>query len=165
MFEPRATTRLSNSECLFTNPGMNIIMQKQERGACVPTCLAAIAGVQPSQFYDVDSQDPRTWSSALLPYGVRLEYCPNDSRAVRHYHDELSKGLWLVGYYLDYPVPLNPDEHGWLCGSHLVVVHAGCVYDPSSDYLCSLGAHISSGRPTKRIFRVVPIDAEGDIRV
>jgi hypothetical protein len=128
----------------------------------VATCLAILSGADPGDFDGkINTQDPVSWSDALAPFGMKLAYVPTDVRKLRFYIEELVgyDDLFVLGFYLAQdPAALlqDPREDGWLCGSHLVVLHRDRILDPlegtsvpAMDY-CGLRCH------TKRVFRVVP---------
>lgn len=138
--------------------------QRQTGPRCVPTSLAILTQQTPETFAGkINTQDPVSWSSALRPYGMKLAYCPTDVRQVRFYVPDLvaHDDLFTVSYY----TPINPtkvlddpDQDGWVCGSHVVVVHRDSVLDPSSGTRYPITTLGASGFHTKRIFRVIPAD-------
>jgi hypothetical protein len=141
--------------------------RRQSGPTCVATCLAILTDIDPESFIGrINTQDPYTWSKALEGHGMKLAYCPTDIRRVENYHEELLKlnDLFLISYYCPTePEQLlrNPDSSGWLCGSHVVVLHGGMIYDPSvDDGVILLRHHISGDCFTKRIFRVLPNNHE-----
>lgn len=138
-------------------PRSVIGVRQQKPQECVATCLAMLTDQEPICFSTLNTQDPVAWSEALHRYGMKLAYCPCDLRRVGYYISELRSGTWLVGYYLTDPVPTTVGADGWLCESHLIIVHNGRVYDPADGMVHELDEHVVISHPTKRIFRVVPI--------
>ena len=131
--------------------------QEQVGPDCVATSLAVIAGVSPSDFQDeINTQDPRTWSDALKRYGMRLAYCPADVRRLKYYIRELINynGIFLLSYYTG-SLLSEPDEHGWVCPSHIVVLGGDTIFDSLSSKPEHAIGHVCNEYHTKRIFRVV----------
>lgn len=128
------------------------------------TVLAMLGGDAPERYQGiVNTQDPVSWSEALHDAGMKLAYCPTDCRKLKHYLDELVQldDLFTLSYYtsLDRDVILGePDERGWIAGSHVVILHRGAVLDPASGTAFDARAHHCNEYHTKRIFRVVPRD-------
>jgi hypothetical protein len=130
---------------------------------CVPTSLAMVAGTDACDLTaGVNTQDPVSWSAALGRFGMKLAYLPTDARKLRFYIRELVKldDLFVIGIYTPADpaaILADPGPDGWVCGSHLVVLHRGRILDPlregPADALrCDrLDCH------TKRAFRVVPV--------
>jgi len=129
---------------------------------CVSTVLGIMTGAAPETFQPrINTQDPVSWSEALTPYGMKLAYCPTDVRKLEFYLDELVEfdDLFAVSYFTpEYPSAIlrDPDEDGWVCGSHIVVFHRGSVIDPALGRRFAASAFPGLARHTKRIFRVVP---------
>ena len=129
---------------------------------CVATTLAMLTGSDPEHFVGrINTQDPRTWSAALAEWGVRLAYCPTDARQLLHYRDELLRldDLFTLSYYTPAdPADIlkPPAEDGWLCGSHVVLLHRGTILDPQGGYDLPAPDHGCWDHHTKRVFRVVP---------
>jgi len=132
---------------------------------CVATCLAMLTGACPEQFIDkVNTQDPVAWSEALQAYGMKLAYCPTDARKLKFYSEELLAidDLFTISYYTTVDasrILRDPDENGWVCGSHIVILHRGMIYDPATGKVASLLEHQGQECHTKRIFRVVSRDS------
>jgi hypothetical protein len=138
---------------------------EQEGPHCVSTVLAMLSGVEPERFQGVvNTQDPVSWSEALREYGLKLAYCPSDNRKVRFYVPELVRldDLFTVSYF----TPTEPAEvlrdprrdDGWVCGSHIVILHGKDIIDPARGDRVPVLQHRCMDRFTKRIFRVVPKD-------
>lgn len=138
---------------------------RQDGPRCVSTVLGILTGEPPKRFQvpEVNTQDPVSWSEALHGWGMKLAYCPTDVRRVGHYIEELVRldDLFTLSYYttLDPAVILGePDRHGWVTGSHIVVLHRGSILDPASGSQGDAREHPCIDYHTKRIFRVVPHD-------
>jgi len=129
---------------------------------CVPTSLAILTGATPEQFQgNVNTQDPTSWSDRIKEWGMQLAYCPTDARKLRFYMPELLEldDLFTLSYYTpDDPDTIlgDPDERGWVCGSHIVVMHRDKILDPASGLVTLAKEHCCKNRHTKRVFRVVP---------
>jgi hypothetical protein len=138
--------------------------QKQSGPHCVTTVLAMLTGLPAEVFQGkVNTQDPASWSQALGVSGMKLAYCPTDVRKLRHYMDELRRmdDLFTLSYYTttDHVRMLGePDDRGWLTGSHIVILHRRLILDPRSGNVEEAPAHPCNGFHTKRIFRVVPVN-------
>ena len=146
-------------------PNLSIIPRKQVGSTCVFTTLAQITGKEPEDFENVvNTQDPVSWSKALQKYGMKLTYCPTDLRRVKFYKDEILEiyDLFFLSYYspIDHSIMQNPDENGWICGSHIVTVYKDQVYDTKYGQNVHLEEHECLEKYTKRLFRVVPVDHE-----
>lgn len=148
-------------ECHFA--GRRIQPLEQSGPHCVSTVLAMLSGAEPTDFQGlVNTQDPVSWSRALEPYGLKLAYCPSDIRRVRYYLPELEalNDLFTVSYYL----PTEPSailgdprqSDGWVCGSHIVIVHGRDILDPARGDRIPATQHGFLEHFTKRIFRVLP---------
>lgn len=139
-----------------------ITPQRQEGPACLRTSLAMLAGKSPADFSAVNTQDPISWSDSLKPYAMKLAYCPFDVRKLRFYMDELIAldDLFLLCYYTGGPTDMlrDPREDGWVCGSHVVILHRASIIDPMYASTTPAKEHSCNGKHTKRIFRVVPAD-------
>lgn len=93
---------------------------------------------------------------------MKLAFCPTDVRKLKFYLPELLDldDLFAVSYFTpEKPesVLADPDNNGWVCGSHIVVVHRDVVLDPSTGARTKLLEFKCAGSHTKRIFRVVPL--------
>lgn len=135
---------------------------------CVTTSLAMLTGKDPTYFQVgdiwVNTQDPVSWSNALKPHGMKLAYCPCDVRKIKYYMDELLEinDLFLLCYYTGYDEDIlrDPDDDGWVCGSHVVILHKDKIFDPMCGRVFPAKDHMCTECHTKRIFRVVPNDHE-----
>ena len=149
-------------------PEMAIEHTKQIGPSCVATTLAMIArttgaDVEADDFKTItNSQSPHSWSNALKPYGMQLAYCNHDARRIEHYIDELVElnDLFFLCFYSVNP-PSDPDANGKLCTAHIVTMHNDTIYD-TAKHSGSGGVVLANDytrleRPTKRIFRVVPL--------
>ena len=142
-------------------PGLEIHHRMQDSGACVPTTMAMLTGAAPSGFMGphINTQDPRTWSDALIPYGMKLAYVPCDVRKLAHYMDELIEldDAFLLSYYL-HDLRVSPGQDGKLGPSHIVLLYHDRIHDAMlGDHMDAM-RHPCLNRHTKRIFRVVPPD-------
>ncbi|GIV18998.1 MAG: hypothetical protein KatS3mg023_0749 [Armatimonadota bacterium] len=135
---------------------------RQQGPRCVATTLAMLTATEPERFYPpvINTQDPVSWSEALRPFGMKLAYCPADVRKLRFYMDELVgyDDLFLLCYYTasGEEILSDPDETGWVCGSHVVILHRDRIIDPASGTVQPAREHVCNHCHTKRIFRVVP---------
>ncbi|MFM2032553.1 MAG: hypothetical protein RLZZ297_1318 [Chloroflexota bacterium] len=140
-----------------------IHVQRQTGPHCVATSLAMITGASPADFIGrMNTQNPATWSDALAAWQLQLAYCPTDVRRVRHYLPELLTldDLFTLSYYTTRDaarILAEPNERGWVTGSHVVVLHRDTIYDPASGSAVPARAHPGIEYHTKRIFRVVPL--------
>ena len=138
--------------------------QRQIGGRCVSTTLAMLTGQRPEDLHAaINTQDPVSWSLALSAQGMKLAYCPTDARKLRHYMDELVRldDLFTLSYYTTQDpqhILADPDDAGWVTGSHIVLLHRDTILDPASGRASPAREHQSNGYHTKRIFRVVPVD-------
>jgi hypothetical protein len=93
---------------------------------------------------------------------MKLAYVPTDIRKLRFYIAELVgyDDLFILGFYLS-PDPAkllqDPRADGWLCGSHLVVLHRDRIFDPLVGTSARAVDYDGLERHTKRVFRVVPV--------
>lgn len=137
---------------------------RQQGPHCVSTVLAILTGETPEEFQGhVNTQNPVSWSEALYRWEMKLAYCPTDVRKLRHYMDELVRldDLFTLSYYtsLDPDDILGePNDQGWVTGSHIVILHRRTVLDPASGTSIEAFAHQCIEHHTKRVFRVVPRD-------
>ncbi|NLF17927.1 MAG: hypothetical protein GX595_11820 [Lentisphaerae bacterium] len=124
--------------------------------------LAMLTDARPEDFQGrINTQDPASWSEALHVAGMKLAYCPTDARKLKHYMQELVRldDLFTLSYYtsLDHDVILGePNDRGWIVGSHIVILHRGVILDPASGSSEDALGHECGDYHTKRIFRVVP---------
>jgi len=137
---------------------------KQTGPHCVSTSLAILTRSTPEQFQGiVNTQDPVSWSNSLKEWGMKLAYCPTDVRKLQYYIPELIEldDLFTLSYYttLDENTILgDPYHNGWICGSHIVVMHRDKILDPLRGTVTSASVHSCNEHHTKRVFRVVPVD-------
>lgn len=147
-------------ERFFTDRELRVMRQTGPH--CVSTSLAILTGADPEQFQGVvNTQDPISWSDAIAEWGMQFAYCPTDARRLRFYIPELIAldDLFTLSYYttLDGDTILgDPNDRGWVCGSHIVVMHRDKILDPASGTVTSANEHHCNDYHTKRIFRVVP---------
>lgn len=138
---------------------INYMFQKPKE--CVPTTLAMITYEEPDKFYNINTQEPTNWSDELHKYNLKLAYCNTDFRLLKYYKDELIEynGLFLISVYRAKlnMIGSNPDEEGWICPSHIFILHKNMIYDSSSE-LCNIDDSKYLNCYVKRIFRVVPLD-------
>lgn len=136
----------------------------QEGPHCVSTVLAMLTGEKSAEAFQghVNTQDPASWSSALRPYGLKLAYCPTDVRKLSFYLPELLAldDLFTLSYYspTNARILQDPDENGWVCGSHIVILHRSGIFDPANGKQLDATSHHCGDHYTKRIFRLVPTD-------
>ncbi len=129
---------------------------------CVSTSLAILTGAAPEPFQEVvNTQDPTSWSENIREWGMQLAYCPTDARQLRFYIPELIEldDLFTLSYYTPsdaMTILQDPDAEGWVCGSHIVVMHRDKILDPATGSVMNAGDHHCNDQHTKRIFRVVP---------
>jgi hypothetical protein len=98
---------------------------------------------------------------ALQQHGLKLAYCPTDVRKLKHYLPELLRldDLFLLCYYLPLSaeaILADPGPEGWVCSSHVVVMHRSAILDPADGKATPALEHSCGTRHTKRVFRVVP---------
>lgn len=142
---------------------LKLQFQQQSGPHCVSTCLAMLTGQAPSFFQGkMNTQNPVSWSDVLQPFGMKLAYCPTDIRKLKWYQEELLEinDLFLLCYYIssDPEVLLrDPDDEGWICGSHVVILHQGVIFDPGGIGAIAAARHSCWEHHTKRIFRILPV--------
>jgi hypothetical protein len=141
---------------------------------CVATGLAIAAGTDACDIAgSVNTQDPVSWSAALGRFGMKrsaalgrfgmkLAYLPTDVRKLRYYIRELVKldDLFVIGIYTPFDpaaILADPQPDGWVCGSHLVVLHRDRIYDPLREAPADALTYDRLDCHTKRVFRVVPV--------
>lgn len=142
--------------------------QRQVGGTCVSTALAILTGQTPEQIREggINTQNPVSWSQALMPHGMKLAYCPVDVRRLGFYMKELIAydDLFLLCYYSLFSeqeqILNDPDENGWIMGSHVVILHKDKIIDSATGLVSDALSHECSKAHTKRLFRVVPVDHE-----
>jgi hypothetical protein len=119
-----------------------------------------MTGTDPSEFQGiVNTQDPISWSDKIRDWGMQLAYCPTDARNLRFYIPELIEldDLFTLSYYTNGNAILgDPNDSGWVCGSHIVVMHRDRILDPATGTVVMASDHDCNEYHTKRIFRVVP---------
>lgn len=156
---------------LWPNPQENFFStreftpQKQTGPTCVATTLSVLTNqpVAAVQAFGINTQDPVSWSAHLSNHGMKLAYCPTDVRKLRFYMDELISfnDLFLISYYSLHSnagqILGDPDENGFLTGSHIVTLHRNMILDTASGDRTLASDHDCNYAHTKRIFRVVPI--------
>lgn len=148
------------SESFFRD--LDISPLRQSGPHCVSTVLAILSRSAPKDFQGrINTQDPVSWSEALYPFGMKLAYCPTDVRKVKFYLPELLEldDLFTVSYFTPtnaQQILADPGPDGWVCGSHIVVLHRGSVLDPASGRRLPARECPGLELHTKRIFRVVP---------
>jgi hypothetical protein len=140
----------------------SIVAVRQQGPRCVSTVLGMLSGQTPESFqHNVNTQDPVSWSAALAKYGMKLAYCPTDVRRLKFYLPELIKldDLFTLSFYspTDHSILEDPNEDGWVCGSHIVILHRENVIDPALGNAMHYKQHHCIEHFTKRIFRVVPL--------
>ncbi|MCS7293195.1 MAG: hypothetical protein RMI89_09545 [Gloeomargarita sp. SKYBB_i_bin120] len=137
---------------------------QQQGPHCVSTVLAILTGRTPEEFQGrINTQDPVSWSEALQVANMKLAYCPTDVRKLKYYMAELVAldDLFTLSYYTrNDPAAIlgDPDERGWVTGSHIVVLHRDQILDPQTGQATDAFSHRCNDHHTKRIFRVVPLD-------
>lgn len=169
-FQPRLAAMPFNTNTLLWNSQPEayfrnrVLTPMEQKGPhCVSTVLAMLSGTQPGRFQGViNTQDPVGWSEALKEFGMKLAYCPSDNRRVRFYVPELValNDLFTISYYVPRQAESvlrdpRPDD-GWVCGSHIVIMHGADILDPARGDRVRAEAHSCMENFTKRIFRVVP---------
>lgn len=139
-------------------------VMRQHGPHCVATVLAILTGTSPEQFYvKINTQDPVSWSEALREANMKLAYCPTDVRKLKHYMKELVDldDLFTLSYYTTRDpnaILGDPDDSGWVTGSHIVILHRSTILDPKYGEETDAFQHECNEYHTKRIFRVVPAD-------
>ena len=134
---------------------------------CVATGLGSLTGKGPGHFLNfqrqgkLNTEDPVSWSEALRPFGMKLAYIPFDGRKLKFYMAELVTldDLFLLSYYsgMSLEILRDPDEDGWVCESHVAILHRDQIIDPALGERRPAADHWCNGCHTKRLFRVVPI--------
>lgn len=147
-------------EVFFRDRELRVIRQTGPH--CVSTSLAILTGATPEEFQGtVNTQDPTSWSDKIKEWGIQFAYCPTDARKLRFYLPELLErdDLFTLSYYTTLEADRllgDPNERGWICGSHIVVMHRDKILDPASGMVVKANDHQCNDYHTKRIFRVVP---------
>lgn len=150
----------TRDECFFREIALKPLRQSGPH--CVSTVLGMLTGQPPETFQGrINTQDPASWSEALSAFGMKLAYCPTDARKIKFYAPELLAldDLFTLSYYTPrdpQSILADPTNDGWVCGSHIVVLHRDSVLDPATGRRHGLAELPGSEMHTKRIFRVVP---------
>jgi hypothetical protein len=141
---------------------IKLVPLQQIGPTCVFNTLAVLTGNDPDYFDGkINTQNPISWSDALIPFGMKLAYCSTDVRKMENYLPELVgyDDLFIISYYSYMSDPLaDPDENGWVCGSHIVILHRDKIIDSKKGLAVPAVGHEAGECHTKRIFRVVPAD-------
>ena len=159
-YHANSTLWPNDGEHYFRDRNLRPLLQSGPH--CVSTSLAMLTDATPEHFQrSINTQDPVSWSEALRPFGMKLAYCPTDARKVEHYLPELLRldDLFTISYYTpDEPAAIlrDPNDAGWVCGSHIVVLHRDRVLDPAWGQTIAADAFRGRRFHTKRVFRVVP---------
>lgn len=133
-------------------------------GSCVATSLGLLTGEDPDIIREaINTQDPVSWSHYLQGYGMKLAYCPTDLRRLRHYAKELLAldDLFAISTYSSTDpadIGREPDSRGWICGSHLALLHRSRVHDTRLAAPVPLNEYADLDCYVKRVFRVVPVE-------
>lgn len=151
----------NSEDSFFTDNDFHVI--QQIGNTCVSTSLAILTGGEPKRFQDcVNTQDPISWSDKIRESGMQFAYCPTDARKLGCYIEELITldDLFTLSFYTEGPDEIlgDPRSDGWVCGSHIVVMHRDKILDPQSGTVSDADKHSCKNRHTKRVFRVVPSD-------
>ena len=148
-----------------------VFKHRQQMGpTCVSNVLAMLTNQRPEAFQkpknDVNTQCPVSWSDSLRPYNMKFAYCSVDCRRLKHYISELRElaDLFVVSYYTGesdvFPerITADPDSHGDIVGSHIVILHTDKIYDSAKYHGDGIDVAEYGEKFVKRIFRVVPLD-------
>jgi hypothetical protein len=136
--------------------------QLQNGPHCVSTSLAILTNSTPEEFQGiVNTQDPLSWSDKIQEWGMKFAYCPTDTRKLQYYITELVEidDLFTLSYYTTdekEKILADPNDNGWITGSHIVVMHRNMIYDSAKGIEMNAIDHPCNDCYTKRIFRVVP---------
>ena len=153
----------TDGDCFYRSRDINPLQQSGPH--CVSTVLAMLTAQTAEIFQGrINTQDPASWSLALSGFGLKLAYCPTDVRKLQFYLPELIRldDLFTLSYYspVDDSILNDPDENGWVCGSHIVILHRSQILDPAIGRTVNAKNHHCSNHFTKRVFRVVPSDCQ-----
>ncbi len=135
----------------------------QVGGSCVSTGLSLLTKEEPATVRgSVNTQDPVSWSAYLQRHGMQLAYCNTDFRRLKHYVAELLAldDLFCISTYSPSDpneIGEEPDDSGWVCGSHFVVLSRGTVYDTRWSRPVPLAGYSGVDCYVKRVFRVVGV--------
>ncbi len=152
----------NNTDVFFRN--IKLFPQLQSGPHCVSTSLAILTSRSPEEFQGiVNTQDPLSWSDKIQEWGMKFAYCPTDTRKIKYYIREIIEidDLFTLSYYTTTDkdeILSDPNENGWITGSHIVVLHRDMIYDPAQGNVVNAIDHHCNNYYTKRIFRVVPLD-------
>ena len=143
-------------------PQLKLAHRVQIGGSCVSTSLSLLTGEAPAAIrQQINTQSPVSWSRYLHHYGMQFAYCAHDFRKLKYYVGDLLTldDLFALSTYS--PVnPLHigsePDNSGWVCGSHFVLLLRGMVHDTRFPEPVRLSGYCDLDRYVKRIFRIVP---------
>lgn len=148
------------SEKYFTS--LRIEHRTQVGGTCVTTGLSLLTGEEPESIRRaVNTQDPVSWSQYLSKHQMKLAYCPTDLRRLKHFIPEMLAidDLFVIGIYSPENVigiGREPDEKGWICGSHFILMHQNKIFDTARDEPVTATKYPRLECYVKRIFRVLP---------
>ena len=151
----------STGEHFFREQRIASILQSGPH--CVSTVLGMLTGAESERFQGkINTQDPGSWSQALSKWNMKLAYCPSDVRKVKFYLPELLAidDLFTISYFTPHEpsdILADPSEDGWICGSHIVILHRDRIFDPAGGNACRFQEHDCLECHTKRVFRVVPL--------
>ena len=154
------------TDASFPNTARHIelIHRVQIGGSCVSTGLSLITHEGPEDIRrQINSQSPMSWSDYLQPFGWKLAYCNTDLRCLDYFVDELLHwdDLFVVCTYSPLSAQVigeDPNEDGWICGSHFMLLQGDMVYDTRFSDPVALIEHQDLRRYVKRIFRVVQVE-------
>ena len=151
----------TDGDCFFRDREIRPLRQSGPH--CVSTVLAMLTSQTPETFQrKMNTQDPISWSTKLSEFGMKLAYCSTDVRKLRFYLPELIRldDLFTLSYYSpnDTSILKDPDDKGWVCSSHIVILHRSRILDPASGQSVNANDHYCVDHFTKRIFRVVALD-------
>lgn len=129
----------------------------QEKRRCLATCLGMISRQDPKVFYNVNVNNPIEWSKALMPFGLKLAYCPTTVKLLEHYIEELTtyNGLFLIGVYTGDIDNFDDTEK---VKSHAIILENDHIIDPLMGKKINHEFSQNVNFPVKRLFRVVNKD-------
>ncbi len=143
-------------------PNLNIEHRTQIGGTCVSTGLSLLRKEEPGEIRNkINTQYPVSWSKYLNGHQMKLAYCSTDFRRLHYYVDELlaHNDLFTISTYSPSEpgeIGSDPNNEGWICGSHFFVLHRDTVYDTRFKSPVALKEYRDLNRYVKRLFRVVP---------
>jgi len=132
-------------------------------GTCVSTGLSLLTGEAPETVRsEINTQDPVSWSQYLCKHEMKLAYCPTDLRRLKFYIPEMLEidDLFAIGIYSPDRATVigrDPDENGWICGSHFILMHRDRIFDTARDAPVNATNYSRLESYVKRIFRVLPL--------